>query len=90
MAQPTPPDSPKVSITIVVVTKPFSDSYPPKQKLKVAAEEAIRETGQSGDLSTWVLTFDSRKLDFEKTFEEEKIPDGATLHLNPKKGTGGV
>lgn len=88
---PDPPhETPTLSITIVVVTKKHEDTYPPKQKLRIAAEEAIRKTGQSGDLSTWVLTFNARNLDYEKTFEEEGIPDLAALHLNPKKGTGGA
>ncbi len=94
--QPDKPDK-KITATFIVITKPYPPAGDTKhkgwnahQKLAVASKEAIKETGQTGELTGWVLTKGNTTLSFESTFEDAGIKDGDKLHLNPKKGTGGT
>jgi hypothetical protein len=95
MATSAPADK-RIAATFIVITKPYPPAGDTKhkgwnsnQKLGVAAKEAIRETGQTGELTEWKLTQNGAALSFETTFEEAGIKDKDTLHLNPRKGTGG-
>ena len=97
MPQNTPSEDKKIQATFIVTTKPYpppGDSkhkgWPSNQKLSVASKEAIKETGNTGELTDWVLTKAGSALSFDATFVDAGIKDGDKLHLNPKKGTGGT
>lgn len=70
------------NVTFDVNGQTETKDHPPSKKLRGPAKELLGRTGNTTDLEEWRLTFEGEELDFDSTFGEENIPDGATLILS--------
>lgn len=82
-------DSPVVkNVTILVMGEAAPrETYPKKTSFEKASEQALKATGNTVDLTKWVLTDAAGgRLQFDQTFGSANIQDDATLRLDRKQG----
>lgn len=86
-----PNEDKKISLTIIVSGTDTSVDANPKQKLRVIAEKALHQTGNTGrEIDSWTLkTREGIVLELDKTVEEYKLKDGTQLVLSLQAGAGG-
>ena len=89
-AKPDKPPKPdkKITLTVSTLSGDYTDDFPPKQKLQVVVEKAIKEIPLEG-AGPWILEHEGTELSQDQTIEDAGLEDGAVLTLNPQEGGGG-
>lgn len=85
------PDKPdkRITLTVSTLSGDHTDEFPPKQKLKVVVEKAIKEIALEGR-GPWILEHEGTELSQDHTIEAAGLEDGDILTLNPQEGGGGT
>jgi hypothetical protein len=78
----------KITLTVSTLSGDHTDEFPPKQKLKVVVEKAIKEIPLEGT-GPWILEHQGAELSQDQTIEDAGLEDGDVLTLNPQEGGGG-
>lgn len=78
----------KVSLTISTLSGDVTLEFPPRQKLKIVIEHAIKALGLVGP-GPWILDKGGVTLDQDQTIEDAGLVDGDILTLSPEEGGGG-
>ena len=86
-----PKEDKKISLTVIVSGTGTVVEANPKQKIRVIAEKALQETGNTGrPLSDWtVKTRHGDVLDLDKTVEDYGFKDGDQIVMSLQAGVGG-
>lgn len=86
-----PKEDKKISITVIVSGTPTVVEANPKQKIKVVAQKALEQTGNTArPLSDWtVKTRQGEVLDLDKTIEDYGFKDGDQIVMSLQAGVGG-
>lgn len=80
----------QIVLKIVVNSTPTDVKVNIHNLLKVAAEKALEQTGNTGrPLGDWELKWNGKVLDLKKTAEDYRIPNHAELFLSLRAGHGG-
>jgi len=81
----------KIAITVIVNGQPVPIEAHPDELLHRVAQEALKESGNSGQpLENWELRDSAGQvLDLKKKIKDYGIASGTKLFLNLKAGVGG-
>lgn len=81
----------KLVVSVIVNGQPFDVEVNLSAPLKVVAEHALHESGNSGQpLDNWELRdAEGQVLDLSRKAEDYGLQEGAKLFLNLKAGVGG-
>ena len=83
-------DAKLIHITVATLSGSHTDPFDIAQKLQDVIDKAFISLDiKITPGEEWQLRYNDRVLDLQATIEENKIPDGATLHLAPLENGGG-
>jgi hypothetical protein len=85
--RPATPDK-KITLTVSSLSGDHTGDFPPKQKLQVVVEKAIKEIPLEGP-GPWILEHNGTELSQDQTIEDAGLEDETVLTLNPQEGGGG-
>ena len=83
-------ESKQVKITVATLSDSHTDTFDIDQKLQDVRDKAFLSLDiKVAPGEDWQLWYNDTDLNLQRTIEEYKIPDGATLLLAPKEAGGG-